>query len=150
MLGYLNELGGLDQTNEKIHTGDLGYIDEDGFIYVSGRKKNTIVSSFGRNISPEWVEANLTSSSVISQVAVFGEARPALSAIVVTQSHNNIEVKNAIEECNKHLPDYAQIHHWLIADTPFNTQSNTLTSNGRLKRKNIELIYEDKLAELYT
>jgi len=150
MLGYLNELGGLDQTNEKIHTGDLGYIDEDGFIYVSGRKKNTIVSSFGRNISPEWVEASLVSSSVISQVAVFGEARPALSAIVVTNNHNNLEVKNAIQECNKYLPDYAQIHHWLIADTPFNTQSNTLTSNGRLKRKNIELIYEDKLAELYT
>ena len=108
------------------------------------------MSSFGRNISPEWVEASLVSSSVISQVAVFGEARPALSAIVVTNNHNNLEVKNAIQECNKYLPDYAQIHHWLIADTPFNTQSNTLTSNGRLKRKNIELIYEDKLAELYT
>jgi long-subunit acyl-CoA synthetase (AMP-forming) len=146
MMGYLGE---LNQVPEQIHTGDLGYIDEDGFLYVSGRKKNTIVSSFGRNISPEWVEASLTSSPIIAQAAVFGEARPSLSAIVVTSNNNAFAVKNAIDECNKHLPDYAQIHHWLIADTPFNTQSNTLTNNGRIKRRNIELMYEDKLAEFY-
>ena len=147
MLGYLGE---LRQVPEKIHTGDLGYIDEDGFIYVSGRKKNTIVSSFGRNISPEWVEASLTSSPIIDQVAVFGEARPALSAIVVTRNNNILAVKKAIDECNKTLPDYAQIHHWLVADTPFNAQSNTLTSNGRIKRKNIEFMYKDKLNALYS
>jgi len=146
MLGYLGE---LEQASAQIHTGDLGYIDADGFIFVSGRKKNTIVSSFGRNISPEWVEATLTSSAVISQVAVFGEARPALTAIVVTSNENGLAVKNAIDECNKSLPDYAQIHHWLIAETPFNSASNTLTSNGRLKRKNIEQIYKDKLTALY-
>ncbi|MBA6263561.1 AMP-binding protein [Colwellia sp. Bg11-12] len=146
MLGYLGE---LDQVAKQIHTGDLGYIDADGFIYVSGRKKNTIVSSFGRNISPEWVEASLTSSSVISQVAVFGEARPALSAIVVTRDKNDLAVQQAIDAVNKSLPDYAQIHHWLIADAPFSVQNHTLTSNGRLKRKNIELMYEDKLAALY-
>lgn len=147
MLGYLGE---LNQVAEKIHTGDLGHIDADGFIYVSGRKKNTIVSSFGRNISPEWVEASLTSSAIISQVAVFGEARPALSAIVVASSNNDLAVKKAIDECNKSLPDYAQIHHWLIAQTPFNSQTNTLTSNGRLKRKNIALMYEEQLAALYS
>jgi len=147
MIGYLGE---LNQVPKKVNTGDLGYIDEDGFIYVSGRKKNTIVSSFGRNISPEWVEASLTSSPIIFQVAVFGEARPALSAIVVTSNNNDFAVNNAIKECNKYLPDYAQIHHWLIADTPFNTQSNTLTNNGRLKRNNIERMYEDKLAALYS
>jgi len=147
MLGYLGE---LDNVSEQIHTGDLGYIDSQGFIYVSGRKNNTIVSSFGRNISPEWVEASLTSSPIITQVAVFGEARPALSAIVVTCNKNNFAVKHAIDECNKNLPDYAQIHHWLIADTSFTLQNNTLTSNGRLKRINIELLYEDKLAALYS
>jgi long-subunit acyl-CoA synthetase (AMP-forming) len=147
MIGYL---GALDKVTPKVHTGDLGYIDADGYIYVSGRKKNTIVSSFGRNISPEWVEANLISSALITQVAVFGDARPALSAVVVTNNENMFAVKHAIDECNKSLPDYAQIKHWLIAKTPFNTDSNTLTDNGRLKRKNIEVLYKNQLSALYS
>ncbi len=146
MLGYLGE---LEQPLDRIYTGDLGYIDEDGYIFVSGRKNNKIVSSFGRNISPEWVEASLSSSSAIAQVAVFGEARPSLSAVIVSPLTSTIEIKNAIDECNKHLPDYAQIRHWLRAEQPFTPNNNLLTNNGRLKRLNIEKVYQQQLAALY-
>jgi len=146
MLGYLGE---LDPPVDCIYTGDLGYIDDDGYIFVSGRKNNKIISSFGRNISPEWVEASLSSSSAIAQVAVFGEARPSLSAVIVSPLNNTVEIKNAIDECNKHLPDYAQIRHWLRAEQPFTPNNNLLTNNGRLKRLNIEKVYQQQLAALY-
>lgn len=146
MLGYLGE---LNQPLDRIHTGDLGYIDEDGYIFVSGRKNNKIVSSFGRNISPEWVEASLSASAVISQIAVFGEARPSLSAVVVSSGNNIQEIQTAIDECNKYLPDYAQIRQWVSAVQPFTPNNNLLTSNGRLKRLNIEKVYQEQLAELY-
>ena len=146
MLGYLGE---LEQPLDRIYTGDLGYIDEDGYIFISGRKNNKIVSSFGRNISPEWVEASLSSSSAITQVAVFGEARPSLSAVIVSPLTSTIEIKNTIDECNKHLPDYAQIRHWHRAEQPFTPDNNLLTNNGRLKRINIEKAYQQQLAALY-
>ncbi|NQZ20625.1 MAG: AMP-binding protein [Colwellia sp.] len=146
MLGYL---GQLDQALNRIYTGDLGYIDEDGYIFVSGRKNNKIVSSFGRNISPEWVEASLSASAVISQIAVFGEARPSLSAVIVSPGNNIEEIQKAIDGCNKYLPDYAQIRQWVSAVQPFTPNNNLLTNNGRLKRLNIEKLYQEKLTELY-
>ncbi len=146
MLGYL---GGLDQPLDRIYTGDLGYIDEDGYIFVSGRINNKIVSSFGRNISPEWVETSMSASAVISQIAVFGETRPSLSAVIVSLGNNIEEIQKAIDECNQYLPDYAQIRQWISAEQPFTPNNNLLTNNGRLKRLNIEMVYQEKLADLY-
>jgi len=147
MLGYLGE---LDQSFQRIYTGDLGYIDEDGYLFVSGRKNNKIVSGFGRNISPEWVEASLSASELLLQVAVFGEARPWLSAVIVSSCDNPKKIQKAIDDCNKNLPDYAQIHQWVNAEHPFTPNNNLLTNNGRLKRSNIEKLYQEKLTELYT
>ncbi len=146
MLGYLGE---LDQSLTDIHTGDLGYIDEEGYIFVSGRKNNKIVSSFGRNISPEWVEASLSSSSVIAQVAVFGEAQPSLSAVIVSPIDDIKVIDKAIEACNKHLPDYAQIRHWISAKHAFTSSNDLLTKSGGLKRRNIEQVYQQQLDALY-
>jgi long-subunit acyl-CoA synthetase (AMP-forming) len=146
MIGYLGE---LDQPLDNIYTGDLGYIDEDGYIFISGRKNNKIISSFGRNISPEWVEASLSTSSLISQIAVFGEARPSLSAVVSSACNNIFEIQKAIDECNKYLPDYAQVRQWVCAAEPFTPGNNLLTNNGRLKRLDIEKVYREKLDELY-
>jgi len=146
MLGYLGE---LDQSLKDIHTGDLGYIDEDGYIFISGRKSNKIVSSFGRNISPEWIEASLSSSSVIAQVAVFRESQPSLSAVIVSPINNNKLIEKAIEECNKHLPDYAQVHHWISAEHAFTSSNDLLTTSGGLKRRNIEKVYQQQLNALY-
>jgi len=145
MLGYLGE---LDQPLERICTGDLGYIDEDGYVFVSGRKNNKIISSFGRNISPEWVEATLSISPVIAQIAVFGEARPSLSAVIVSCKDNQ-EIEKAIDECNKNLPDYAQVRQWVRAEQPFTPNNNLLTNNGRIKRLEIKNIYQENLDALY-
>ena len=78
MLGYVND----QAVTPYIHTGDAGYFDEDGYLYITGRIKQMIISSFGRNISPEWVESNSLTELEIQQIAIFGEAQPYLSAVI--------------------------------------------------------------------
>ena len=61
-LGYLDDPASwYPQT---VATGDLGHLDENGFLYINGRKKNILISSFGRNISPEWIESQLLGSFI--------------------------------------------------------------------------------------
>ena len=80
--GYTGEQA-LTLPDEFIDTGDIGYLDEDGFLFINGRKKNVFITSFGRNVSPEWVERELQMSPYIAQAALFGEARPWNVAIIV-------------------------------------------------------------------
>ena len=95
-------------------TGDIGYLDEQGFLYITGRKKNIFITSFGRNVSPEWVERELTLHPVIAQAAVFGEARPWNVAVIAAKGAAE-NVDQAIAEANRLLPDYAQIRRWIPA-----------------------------------
>jgi len=68
-------------------TGDIGHLDGQGFLYLTGRKKNIFITSFGRNVSPEWVESELTLHPAIAQAAVFGEARPWNVAVIVLRGN---------------------------------------------------------------
>lgn len=65
-----------NHTNEWFDTGDLGYLDTQGYLHITGRRKNVLISSYGRNISPEWIEAELTVQPEIKQALVFGDAGP--------------------------------------------------------------------------
>jgi long-subunit acyl-CoA synthetase (AMP-forming) len=123
-----------------VQTGDFGSIDNDGFIYVQGRKSNLIVLSTGRNVSPEWVETELNSSPLILQSYVFSETGSDLSALLVT---NGLEVTNSavdaeVERINFGLPAYAQIKHSHRLLYPFSRDNQMLTANGRLRRLQIE------------
>ena len=68
---------------QDVATGDLGRLDADGFLHVNGRRKHVLITSFGRNVSPEWPEAELLAGRAIAQAAVFGEARARLCALLV-------------------------------------------------------------------
>ena len=70
MLGYLGEEGA---SPEEVATGDLGFINDDGYLYVQGRRKNLLITSLGRNVSPEWVERELLAHTSIGQAVVFGD-----------------------------------------------------------------------------
>ncbi len=151
MLGYLGQ-DDLNKplANEEINTGDLGYIDDDGYLYISGRAKNLIVSSFGRNISPEWVESELQLSPKIAQIAIFGDAKPWLSAVVTPGVDSTDEdIDSVINSCNERLPDYAQIKTWLKGQQPFDAVNKQLTENGRLRRDTIYHDYRSQLNALY-
>ncbi len=116
-------------------TGDLGQMDQNGFLSITGRKKNILITSYGRNVSPEWVESVLLAQPEIAQAFVYGDAQPYLSALIVP-TRIDADIEHAIERANAALPDYAQIHHTSLT-APFTQQDGTLTGNGRLRRQNI-------------
>jgi long-subunit acyl-CoA synthetase (AMP-forming) len=147
-LGYLG-LNGDSDDRACISTGDLGYLDEDGFLHLTGRKKNIFITSFGRNVAPEWVERELTSHPLILQAAVIGEARPFNTALVVAHpSASKDAVDAALAEANQRLPDYAQVKTWIPA-APFSPHNGMATANGRLRRPQIHAAYAEQLAAVY-
>lgn len=148
MLGYVGDA--IVPADSYFPTGDIGHIDAQGFLHLSGRKKNIFITSYGRNVSPEWVERELTLHPAIAQAAVFGEARPCNVALIVPREHVSEDLINqAINEANHVLPDYAQVKYWLYASAPFLPQNGQLTANGRLKRTAIWQQYQTAIEQLY-
>lgn len=144
--GYLN----LDETVDDEgfwRTGDLGSIDDEGFVFIRGRKKNLIISSFGRNIAPEWIEAELTTQSSILQAAVFGDGEAFITAVIFTL--NPEQSKADLAQLNKTLPDYAQVKKVIFSESPFSKDNGLLTENGRIKRFNIEKRFSENLMSIY-
>jgi long-subunit acyl-CoA synthetase (AMP-forming) len=131
---------------ENLPTGDLGRLDADGYLYVEGRKKHVLITSFGRNVSPEWPEAELLAGRAIAQAAVFGEARARLCALIVpAPGASNQAVDAQVRAANERLPDYARIGAWLRADEPFTPQNGLATTNGRARRDALWHAYGERL-----
>lgn len=147
MSGYLGD--GRGRTGA-IATGDIGYLDDDGFLFIEGRRKNVLITSYGRNVSPEWVEATLTGSESIAQAALFGDAMPWNIAVIVPSRRASIEdIECDIAQCNRRLPDYARVRHWILATETFSALAGTATPNGRLRRGAIERKYRHEIAACY-
>lgn len=134
-------------------SGDTGYLDDEGYLHLTGRKKNMFITSFGRNVAPEWVERELTVQPAIAQAAVYGEGRPWNAAVIVPRPLPGADsaqaVAQAVAAANRTLPDYARIGKWLVAAAPFTLQNGLLTVNGRLRRDGIWAEYAPQLDRLY-
>jgi long-subunit acyl-CoA synthetase (AMP-forming) len=147
---YLGYVGQDNLPGDTVPTGDIGHIDDDGYLFISGRKKNIFITSFGRNVSPEWVERELKISPLIAQAAIFGEARPWNVAVIVPKAlSTTAQIESVIQTINQHLPDYARIKRWINADAPFSVANQQLTTNGRNRREMIWQSYQDKINALY-
>ena len=147
-LGYVGEPESWYPS--QVHTGDVGWVDDDGFVHVTGRRKNIQITSFGRNLNPEWVESELLASPVLQQAVVFAEARPAAHALLVARdaSVSYADVSAWIETVNQRLPDYARITAWRRLDRPMSSAAGLYTPNGRPRRDAIECAFANELAEL--
>ncbi len=132
MLGYVGEPALRDPW---LATGDLGSV-EDGFVTLRGRKKHMFVTAYGRNVNPEWVEAELVQQAPIAQAWVHGEARAENVAVLVPRGGacGHAEIDAAVGEVNARLPDYARVHRWVTAGEPFTADNGLATANGRLRR----------------
>ena len=143
---FLGYVGG-ETARPLLATGDIGRRDEAGHLYVEGRKSNILITSFGRNVAPEWVESELLSQRQISQVIVFGDDVPALGGLVVPSSVTvtDVEIAVAIAVANEALPEYARIGHWALVP-PFTMANGQLTGNGRPRRSAIHTDHQAVMA----
>ncbi|MBG6286641.1 AMP-binding protein [Pseudomonas nitroreducens] len=147
LLGYLGE---PSFDGEWWPTGDLGHFDAAGFLYLAGRKKNQFITSFGRNVNPEWIEAELSQTGVILQAFVHGEGLPRNFALLwpIDPSISDEAIEQAVQQCNAGLPDYARVHAWRRLPSPFSGADGTLTSNGRPRREEILRRHQPLITEL--
>ena len=142
MLGYLGEEGAAANplatgkpADPQIATGDLGHLDEEGYLHITGRKKNVQITAFGRNFSPEWVEAQAQLCPAIARIVIFGDGQPANVALIQPLPGSQSQLAEQIARLNRQLPDYARIHHWL--PVALDQHPGLLTANGRPRRNEI-------------
>jgi long-subunit acyl-CoA synthetase (AMP-forming) len=143
-LGYL----GAPATGE-FATGDLGELAASGHLHLSGRRKNLLVTGYGRNVAPEWIEAALLAEPAIAQAVVAGEGRPHLCALLVPAAGvGAASLAEAVARANRGLPDYARVGGW-AAVPPFTPHDGLATGNGRPVRARILDHHAAALAALY-
>lgn len=146
---FLGYLGSTQVPSAEFPTGDLGHQDDDGFIYLDGRRSNLLITGFGRNVSPEWVEAALLAEPEIAQAVVIGDARPHLAALLVPQPGVSAErLAAAVERANRGLPDYARIGGCRVCP-PFTPENGLATGNGRPRRAAIAAAHLQSIESLY-
>lgn len=121
MQGYYND----PQANrdafegEWYKTGDLGYMDKNGYLYLTGRKKNLIILSNGENVSPEELEQKLTEIPEICEVIVRAEKNTLAAEIYSEPGADTNVIAQKIEDVNRTLPEYKNIRKVIFRDTPF-------------------------------
>ncbi|EKF73846.1 AMP-dependent synthetase and ligase [Alcanivorax hongdengensis A-11-3] len=144
MAGYLGE----PTAARTWGTGDLGVLDHDGFLRVSGRAKNLLITAYGRNVNPEWVESVFQACDTLRSVVVFGDGEPSLSAVLVPlPGVDDAALADTVARVNASLPDYARVSHWLRVETPFSADNGLATANGRPRREAIFRTYGDALQQ---
>ena len=149
-LGYLDQPDSWGPTT--VSTGDTGTVDADGYLTIKGRRKNMLITSFGRNVNPEWVEGQLFASGYFQQVVVVGDARPACAALLypVQVDVTDVEIQAVVDAANCELPDYARVEHWLRLQEPLSLTNGLSTENGRPRREKIQERYARNIDQLYS
>jgi long-chain acyl-CoA synthetase len=156
-----------------MRTGDLVEMDEEGFLFFKGRKKNIIVTSFGKNIAPEPIEEEIKKDPLIDSVAIFGDERPYLVALITLNRQELLEfakrsnikgdvnalirneavrkyVKEVIDRVNEKRPSYERIHKFEIIPDEWTAETGELTPTLKVKRYEIYNKYKNVIEKLYS
>lgn len=134
MLGYLGDEQASGEALEEgwYHTGDIGYLDEDGYLFLTGRMKNIIILSNGENVSPEALEERLYRCALIEEVVVYGEDDKIAASVWCgkgTGEREQEEIREYIFRFNQTMPRFHNIRKVVFRDKPFEK-----TGSGKIKR----------------
>ena len=180
MKGYFNNESATAEVIDEegwFYTGDIGIIDEDGFVKITDRKKNIIVLSNGKNVAPQPIESELVQSPFIDQIMLVGNERKNLAALIVpnfdalkawaTENdiatgrtdgdtpplHETREVQQLVQgEIRSRLTDFAdfeQVRRFTLLDKEFSQEADEMTPTLKLKRNVIIERYGDRIEEMY-
>ena len=156
-----------------LHTGDLGEMSDDGFLRITGRKKDVIITSGGKNISPQYIENLLKFSPYIVDAVVIGDGRKYLTAIIIVDEDNVIKyaqdnrvpfttyasltrtkeviklIQDEVEKVNTELSRVEQIKKFVITDKILDQEDDELTPTMKVKRKKVSEAYKDIIESMY-
>ena len=140
-----------------LRSGDVGEIDRDGFVAITDRKKDIIVTAGGKNLAPQNIESSLKSSRYVSQALVVGDRRPYVTALItldeqeVTRANGDVQalVQQAVDEANRDLSRFEQIKRFAIVPREFSAEEGEVTPTLKLKRRVIEARFANEIDGLY-
>ena len=141
-----------------VHTGDVGHVDEDGFLHITDRKKDIIVTAGGKNVAPQNLENELKAHKVISQALVVGDRKPYVAALVTVDpeatagmSHDEIaaEVQSAVDAVNAERSRFEQLKRFTILPREFTLEHEEVTPTLKLRRKVILDHFAAEADDLY-
>ena len=153
MKGYWNDEAATKEALRDgwLHTGDCGYVNDDGDIVITDRIKDMIVNSGGDNIAPVKIEEHLCRHDAIGQAAVFGDGLAYIVAIVVMAQEwrgTKADVQKMIDDTNRQLQPFERVKKFMIADEEFTIANQLMTPTLKLRRRAIKQRYETKLQAL--
>ena len=154
MLGYWNNLEATKKTiiDGWLHTGDIGEFDEEGYLKITDRKKDIIVSLGGDNIAPSKLENLLTLSSDIEQACVFGEQKNYIAALIILSADSKAtkeQIDLYIEKMNVDLSQPEKIKRYHIIDEPFTIENNLMTPTMKVRRHEVEKKYSEVINGMF-
>jgi long-chain acyl-CoA synthetase len=177
MIGYYNNEEATKESIDEdgwLHTGDIGHLDSDGYLFITDRKKNILVTSAGKNVAPAPIENALVTSPFIEQSVVIGDKRNFISALVVpafeavenylseqgisTSSNKEIaekpEVKSLLQnEMNKAMEkfsNYERVKEFIIIDRLLTLENGELTPTLKVVRKVVLDNFSDRIEQIYS
>jgi long-chain acyl-CoA synthetase len=157
---YHDEAATRDTLDDEgfVHTGDVGHLDADGFLVITDRKKDILVTAGGKNVAPQNLENDLKAHRIVSQAVVIGDRRPYIAALVTVDPEAvdglaadavHAAVQAAIDDVNTDRSGFEQIKRFRVLPRDFSIEEDEVTPTLKLRRKVILEHFADDVDELY-